>query len=287
MFVVMGATGNTGRAAAAELQRRGVTVRALTRDPDRVNDWLDGVELIRADPSDADSLAAAFSGAHGVYAMIPPHLQAQDVVGEGLAAARAIAEAVRRSEVAQVVALSSGGAHQSEGTGVVRTLHDLEAELRGCGASVTFIRAADFMENWAFALPVALHDGVVPSARAPLDRKLETVSALDVGATAAACLLEPRAGERIVNLRGPEDYAPDDVAAAFGEVLARPVAAVATSLEACFAAYVEAGIGPDYARGLIELYDGLNSGRVGFEPGVGESRRGATTLLEAVRRMSC
>ena len=286
MFAVMGATGQTGGAAAAELRQRGAAVRALTRDPATAGHLGgDGVEIAATDPANVDSLTAAFVGIEAAYVLIPPHIDAADALAAGRETANAIAEAVTRAGVARVVALSSGGAHLSEGTGLIRTLYDLEQALRRTGVPTTFLRAADFMENWASVVPAVLAEGILPSARTPLDRKMETVSATDVGHTAAELLLSPHQGERIVNLFGPEDYSPNDAAAAFSTVLGKPVHAEPMPHEALLPAFLQGGLGEDYARGLAELYDSLRSGRLTFEPGVGETRRGSTTLIEAVRAM--
>ncbi|WP_309646197.1 NmrA family NAD(P)-binding protein [Phenylobacterium sp.] len=286
MFAVMGATGQTGSAVVAELRRRGAQVRALTRDPagaSRLN--VAGVDVACADPADPSALTAAFEGMAGAYVMIPPHLQSADVLAEGLATSEAIAQAVRRSGLKHVVALSSGGAHLARGTGVIRTMHDMEAALRRTSASVTFLRASDFMENWAFAAPIAIEHGVVPSGRTPLDGPMETVSTLDIGRVAAECLLDFRDGERVVNLLGPREYSPREVAEAYGRALGKLVEVAPLPRAALVPTYMEAGLGEDYARGLAEVYDGLNAGLIGFEPGVGETRRGSVTLDEAIARI--
>ena len=218
--------------------------------------------------------------------LVPPDEHAPDVLAAGRATCEAIAAAVEQAGVSHVVALSSAGAHLASGTGLLRTLYDLEAALRRTKASATFIRAADFMENWASALPVAREQGILPSVRMPLDAKVETVSTGDIGRTAAACLLDRQDGERVVNLVGPDEYSPQDAAAAFADVLGKPVEAVPMPHEARFPAYVEAGMGEDYARGLVELYDAVNAGVVDFEPGVGDTRRGSISLVEAVRKMA-
>ena len=286
MFVVMGATGQTGGAAVAELKRLGAPVRALTRDPARASHLGGGsVEVLSADTADPDSLAAAFKGADAAYVLVPPDEHAPDALAAGRATSEAIAKAVEQAGVSHVVALSSGGAHLTEGTGLLRTLYDLETALRRTKASITVIRAADFMENWASVLPVAREQGILPSVRMPLDAKVETVSTGDIGRTAATCLLERQDGERVINLVGPDEYSPQDAAAAFSDVLGRPVEAVPMPHEAQFPAYVGAGMGEDYARGLVALYDAVNAGVVVFEPGVGETRRGTTSLVEAVRKM--
>ena len=286
MFAIMGATGHTGGAAVAVLRQRGAAVRALTRDPAKAGHLAgDGVEVAAADPADIDSLTTAFDGVEAAYVMIPPHVDAEDALAAARATAEAIAEAVTKAGVARVVALSSGGAHLSEGTGLIRTLYDLEQAMRRTGVPTTLLRATDFMENWGSVVPVVLADGILPSVLTPLDRKTETVSATDVGRTAAELLLSPHQGERIVNLLGPETYSPNDAAAAFSAVLGKPVRAEPMPHEALLPAFLESGLGEDYARGLVELYDALHAGRLVFEPGVGETRRGSTTLVEAVRAM--
>ena len=285
MYAIMGATGQTGGAALRELRRLGADVRALTRDPAKAAALTaEGVEAMVVDPDDADALTRAFTSVEGAYVMLPPHLQADDAVRAGRRTSRAIAEAIDRAGLGHVVALSSGGAHLAEGTGVIRTLHDFEAELRRTRAEVTYIRASDFMENWAFAVPAVLEAGVLPSGRVPFDKPMLTVSALDIGRLAARRLLDP-GDDWILNLTGPADYSPIDLAEAFATVIGRQVQIVPLPREALLPAFLEAGIGPDYAQGLVEVYDGLNSGLIDFEPGVGVLVRGEVTLVEAVRAM--
>jgi NAD(P)H dehydrogenase (quinone) len=286
MYAVMGATGKTGGAVLAELRRRGATVRALTRDPAGAGHLAAGdVELVAADLADPDGLAEAFEGADGAYVLLPPDPQAEDVLAAGRAAAQAIAQAVTWAGLPHVVALSSGGAHLHRGTGLIHTLYELEGALCRTEVAVTFVRACDFMENWSPLLPSAVEQGVLASPRLPVDAKVQMVSAEDVGRIAAACLLEPEGDLRIVDVLGPEDYAPQDIADAVGRVAGRSVQAVPLPGEALYLTLVGAGIGPDYAQGTVEIYDGLNAGRIRFEEGVGETRRGTVTLDEAVRRM--
>ncbi|MPZ32540.1 MAG: NAD(P)H-binding protein [Rhodospirillales bacterium] len=283
MFVVMGATGQTGGAALRELQGRGAKVRAITRDPRRAS-LPEGVEVAGGDPTDSGSLRAAFAGAQAVYVMLPNFPQAPDALAGSRMAAQAIANAVREARVPRVVALSSGGAHLADGTGMIRTLYDFETVLRGTAASITFLRAADFMENWASALPVARSEGVLPSARTPLGAPTETVSTEDIGFTAAALMLDRVAGERIVNLFGPQDYSPVDAAAVLSRLLGRPVTAVPGNRDDTVAALLAMGASSDYAEKVAEITDGLNAGRIYFEP-VGERRRGNVSLEEALQRL--
>ncbi len=286
MFAIMGATGNTGKAAVAELVRRGAKVRALTRDRAKASHLnSSGVDIAAADPRNAASLAEAFAGAEAAYVLIPALVQARDLIREAKAIAEAVAQAIEMAGLSNVVALSSGGSHLTKGTGAIRTLHDFEAALRRTKASITYIRASDFMENWAYAIPIARENGVLPSGREPLDGPMQTVSTMDIGRLAAECLLDPHEGERIINLLGPKDYSPRRIAEALGSILGKPVEAVPIPRDELLPALADGGFGADYAERVVELYDALNSGLISFEPEVGETRRGATTITDALRMM--
>ena len=287
MLAIMGATGQTGGAALAALEGRDVKLRAIARDPVRAAHLGGGgIEIVQGDTADAASLAAAFTGAAAAYVMLAPALQAADVLMESRETARRIAAALRAAGVPHVVALSSVGAHLAEGSGIVRVLYDFEAALVGAAPSITFLRPCYFMENWAAMLPVAREAGVLPSALLPLDAAIETVSALDVGRTAAELLLDPRPGTRIVDLAGPATYSPVDGAATMSKLLGRTVTAVPSSREETLAGLLAAGIGADYAARLADLNEAINAGRMIFPPSSGALRRGTVTLEEALRRLS-
>jgi uncharacterized protein YbjT (DUF2867 family) len=287
MLVMMGTTGQVGGAAFEALKPRGVEVRAIARNPERARHLAGpGIEIVRGDATDTTGLAAAFQGAEAAFVMLVPSPQAADVLAESRAAAQSIASAIRTAGVPHVVALSSAGAHLAEGNGIVRTLHDFEQALAGAAPSLVFLRPGDFMENWAAMLPAAREAGVLPSAKLPLDGAGETVSALDVGRTVAELLLDPRPGTHIVNLSGPEDYSPADAAAALSRLLGKPVVAVPSSRDETIAALLASGASADYAGKLADLTDAVNAGRLGFEAGEGEMRRGTVTLREALRRLT-
>jgi NAD(P)H dehydrogenase (quinone) len=282
MFVVMGATGQVGGAALEALKKSGIAVRAVVRDPGRAQAL--GVEIVRADAADMTSLAAAFAGAQAAFVMLVPPYQSRDVLAESRVMARSIADAVRTARVPHVVALSSVGAHLSEGNGIVQVLHDFEAALAGAAPSLAFLRPGEFLENWAGMLPAARDAGVVPSGKLALDQRHEAVSALDVGRVAAELLLDPRAGTRIVDLAGPAPCSASDAAAILTRLLGKSVTAVPSSREQSVAALVAAGLGADYAEKLADLDEAINAGRLDFPPG-GEVRRGTVTLDAVLRRL--
>jgi len=75
--LVTGATGNTGRAIAQALARRGVPVRAMVRAEADRGRLPAGVEVAVADFDDPASLAAALRGAGRAYLVTPSSQRAE------------------------------------------------------------------------------------------------------------------------------------------------------------------------------------------------------------------
>jgi NAD(P)H dehydrogenase (quinone) len=72
MYAITGITGKVGSAAASVLLDAGLGVRAVLRDAEKAKRWTDrGCEIATAEFTDTEALAAAFSGATGVFVMMP------------------------------------------------------------------------------------------------------------------------------------------------------------------------------------------------------------------------
>src|ERR1043166_5595633 len=127
MYVITGATGNTGSVVADKLLAGGQKVRVIGRDAKRLERFTrKGAEAFTADVTDANALTRAFSGATAVYAMIPPNSTSSDVRKYQGQVSDALVSAIEKGRVPHVVALSSFGADKPDKTGPVARLHDLE-----------------------------------------------------------------------------------------------------------------------------------------------------------------
>jgi uncharacterized protein YbjT (DUF2867 family) len=288
MYVVLGATGKTGSTAADSLLARKQPVRVVVRSAEKGAAWkARGAEIAVANVEDPASLGAAFRGATAVYALIPPDLQATDTFGRSKRIADALAAGLETGRVPHVVFLSSIGAHLPEGTGIVKTLHYAEQRLASSGASLTAVRAGYFFENWGAVLPVAAQNGVLPAALA-LDKKIAAVASADVGTTAAEALLARPEGKRaVIELAGPEDLSPTDIAGKLATILGKPVNAIPVSLDDLQKAFVGMGISANVAKLYAEMTDGFNAGRVAFEGKGARFVRGTTkaeTVLAALAK---
>jgi uncharacterized protein YbjT (DUF2867 family) len=282
MYVVAGVTGHTGAATAEALRAQGQAVRVVVRSAEKGEPWKrKGCEVAVADLADPAALAAALDGAEGAYLLAPPNFAATDYVADRVAFVERLAEGVRRAKVRRLVFLSSVGAQHAAGTGPIVALHRAERILRDAAPSVTFVRAAYFLENWGSVIPVAKAQGVLPHFGA-IDVPFPQVCAKDIGAAAARALVEGGEGPRVVELAGQRDWSVGDVAAAVGTLLGKPVKAVGAPLEAARAGLEQAGVPPELARLYAEMYAGIARGLVAFER-PDRVTRGSTPLLDALR----
>ncbi len=265
MFVVLGASGNTGRVVANNLLAGGQKVRVVGRNAAHLQALTGkGAETFIADVSDTSALAKAFHGADSAYVMIPPNPTSTDPLGYSNRVSDAIAAAVQKSGTKNVIALSSIGAEQASGLGPVVGLHNLEQKLNQIeGANVLFLRAGYFMEN---TLPQAgaIHKmGYMVGPLRP-DLKVPMIATRDIGAAAADALLHPLVrGKQTRELLGQRELPYTDVAAIIGKAIGKPdLKYVHLPDDQVRAAMVQMGMSDQFARLLLEMTAALNSGQM-------------------------
>jgi uncharacterized protein YbjT (DUF2867 family) len=79
MYVITGATGNTGKIIASTLLEAGKEVRIIARNTEKAKELTEkGAELFQGSTNDVGFLKKAFAGASTVYAIIPMNMQAAD-----------------------------------------------------------------------------------------------------------------------------------------------------------------------------------------------------------------
>ncbi|ESR22685.1 NmrA family NAD(P)-binding protein [Lutibaculum baratangense] len=283
MYVVLGANGRVGGETARALIASGNAVRLVLRRPEQAEKWAGtGAEIAIGSIEDGSGLVEALRGASGAFLLMPPPVEG-DPFRRADELGSALSEAVRRAELPRVVALSSVGAQHETGTGIIATLNRLEKHLTGAAPSLTFLRPGYFVETWSEVVQAVLAEGVLPTFLEP-SLKIPMVSTTDVGRTAAGLLGDGVTGARTVELRGPDDWSANDVAAAFGRALGRPVTASFIAPEARTAVLARAGVPPAIAEALLGMYDGIAGGRVEHAEGA-ERRRGSVALDDAVSRI--
>ena len=266
MHVVLGASGQTGHVVAANLLTRGEKVRVVGRNSVHLQPLASkGAEPFIADVADASALAKAFQQADSAYVMLPPNPTSKDPLGHAERVSDAIAAAVEKSGVKNVVVLSSIGAELPNGTGPVIGLHHLEQKLNHIdSANVLFLRAAYFMEN---TLPQAAAIRKMGTVAGPLrpDLKIPMIATRDIGNVVADVLLHPTIhGKQIRELHGQRDLSYSDVTSTIGKAIGKNDLKYAQLTgEQFHGALVQmAGMSPQVADLLVEMTAALNSGKM-------------------------
>jgi uncharacterized protein YbjT (DUF2867 family) len=281
MFVIAGVSGNTGKVVAETLLAQKQPVRVLVRDAAKGEPWkAKGAEVAVADLGDADALGRAFAGAKGAYVLAPPNMAVADFRAYQRATVDAIVKGVEKARVPHVVLLSSVGAQHASGTGPIAALHDAEKRLAALpGTKLTAIRAAYFMENLAGSLGM-LAQGVL-STFFPADLPVPMVATADIGKLAASVLVEGTPQSQVIELGSPVTM--NDVAAALGRIVGKPVTVQVGPVEAMVGALTGFGLPQQMAELYQEMTGAIIRGHVTFEGG-GHRRVQGTTSVETVLR---
>jgi uncharacterized protein YbjT (DUF2867 family) len=284
MYVITGATGNVGSVAAETLLAAGEKVRVVVRDAAKAAGLkARGAEVFVADLEDHDALARAVRGAAGVFLLSPPDKSAQDFIAERKQLTLAQVSTLAAEKVPHVVLLSSIAAQHPSGTGPIVSLHNAEQQLRASGLPATFVRASYFVENWGAVVHPVKADGVLPSF-IKAEQRVPMVSTVDIGKAVAQALRDGPRGVRVIELSGPTDVTPTEVAAAFSRILGKAVQVIDAPLDAVVPTFTSFGISPNIAGLYREMYEGMASGKVASEPG--EQLRGTTPLETTLRALA-
>jgi uncharacterized protein YbjT (DUF2867 family) len=280
MYAITGITGQVGSALADTLLQAGEPVRAVVRDAAKGERWAArGCEVALAELTDTDALAKAFEGTRAVFILLPPTFDPEPGFPEARRLMESIVDALTRAKPSRIVYLSTVGAQASH-TNLLSQHSMLEAALRQLPIPMTFLRPGWFMENCAWDVASAKEEGVVHSFLQPLDRAIPMVATQDIGRTAAKLLLDEWTGTRVVELEGPQHVSPNDIAAAFAEVLGKPVKAQIVPRDTRQSLFEAQGMKHPLPR--IQMLDGFNEGWIDFE---GSAVKGEVPLIEVIRKL--
>jgi uncharacterized protein YbjT (DUF2867 family) len=259
MYVILGASGNTGSIIANSLLSKGEKVRVIGRDAGRLQRFADkGAEAFTADLSDEAALTKAFSGARAAYLMLPPAKSREDQERES----SAIAKAAKESGLRYAVHLSSYGAQVSEGTGPVAGLHSSEQKLNAISdLNILHLRAAYFMENNLAAIDMIHGMGIFGNALLP-DVKLPMIATRDVGDYAAQRLRHlDFSGKQTRELLGERDLSMTEATAVIAGGIGKPdLRYEQFPYDQVQQVLMQIGIPAEGAALYIEMYKAINAG---------------------------
>jgi len=265
MYVVTGATGNSGHVVAQKLLAAGQKVRAIGRSAERLQAIAaKGAEACVCDLTNRAALAKAFEGALGVYVMIPPDMAGDNYRAHQDQITDAVTAALDAARVRHVVTLSSIGADKFEGTGPVVGLHILEAKVNQItGLHALHLRAGYFMENLLAQIGIVKAMGVTAG---PLRGELELpmIATQDIGAYAADALLRLEfTGQSTRELQGQRNISMAEAAGIIGRALGRPhLSYTRLPDDQIRASLIQMGASLTTANLILAMAAALNSGHM-------------------------
>lgn len=243
-ILVTGASGHLGRLVVDALLARGVApaeIRAGARDTEKIADLAErGVQTVRLDYSDAESVRAAVDGAEKVL------LISGTEFGQRFAQHSAVLEAAKAAGVALFAYTSAPHADTSDNP-VAPEHKATEEAIAASGIPAVILRNNWYTENYVRDLETARQTGVVLSSTN--GGRVASATRADYAEAAAVVLTTDGHVGRVYELAGDHAWDYDELAAAIGEVLGREVQHVSVSTE-------------EHAAKLASF--GLDEGTIGF-----------------------
>ncbi len=262
MYVITGATGNTGKPIAEILLKNGKNVTIISRDADKVKELTEkGAKAAIGDLTDSDFLSETFKNATAVYAMVPPNFIVEDFSAYQHTSADALVNALKNSSVKHVVTLSSVGAH-SDQTGVVAGLHYMENKFKELKEiNVLHLRAGYFFSNLFNEIHLLKAAGIF-GGMVKGDIKFPMVHTNDIGEVGAKHLLNLNfEGHSHTYVAGAEDLSFNDVASIIGKAINKTnLNYMQFPYEQAKEGMLKAGLKEGLANGYLKFSKSINEG---------------------------
>jgi uncharacterized protein YbjT (DUF2867 family) len=207
--LISGATGNVGGHVLTALLERGVPVRATSRDPQTAA-LPAGVEVLKADLTDLDSLRGALDGVERVF--LYPRFREPE----------ALTTVLQKAGVSHVVLMSASAAANEgtefDGGGPMRWF---ERTIAASGLTYTFLRPDTFAGNALFWRDTIRAESAVAlpypdSVQAPIHER-------DIADVAVVALTTDRLDGAAPVLTGPAAITMGEQVAAIGRALGREI----------------------------------------------------------------
>jgi len=264
-YIIIGATGHTGKPITLGLLSKGHSVRIIARNTAKTKELTDkGAKLLQGDIGDADFLKKAFDGADALYTLVAVDPQATDFLATQVKQVSAVASALKGSTIKYVVALSSIGAQLNSGSGMVMGLHKMEELFNALpDINVLYLRAGYFLENSLNMTGMVKMMGILGS---PLkgDLKIPMVATKDIAAVGLKRLLAlDFKGKNVIYVLGAREYTYNEIASIYGKSIGRPdLKYLQFPYEDAKKALMMMGIGESFSNLMIEFTRATNDGLV-------------------------
>ena len=263
-IIVTGSLGHISKPLTEELVQKGHTVTVISSKADKQKD-IEGLGATAAIGSlqDVDFLTKTLKGADAAYCMIPPANYTDknlDLTAYVNNLAGNYAQAIQQSGIKRVVFLSSIGAHLAEGNGIIKVYHEVENMLNTKleNVAVTYMRPTSFYYN-LLGYTGMVKQGFIAANYG--EDKIIWVSPKDIAAAIANEITTPLTGKKVRYIASDECTG-SETAAVLGAAIGNPgLKWTIITDEQSQSGLEAAGLKPDIAAGLVEMYASARSGK--------------------------
>lgn len=267
MILIAGGTGHLGPQLVGRLLDRGLSVRVLTRDPDRARTRLGpGPELVIGDARNIGELGAALTGIDSVVSAMtgfgPGGQGTQAVDRDGN---RNLIRAAQATGVRRFVLVSMHGASHDHEMELMRMKHAAEETLRSSALEWVIVRPNVFMELWVDLMgdPIVRKGSATVFGRG--DNAINFNSAQDVAKFVELALTDPALTRTELPVGGPDNLTLNQLADRIARAAGRKVAVRHVPLPLMrMSVAAMRRLKPDVA-GLIEAGIAMDSAEMSFD----------------------
>jgi len=263
--IVTGSLGNISKPLTKELVQKGHTVTVISSKLEKQKD-IETMSAIAAIGTleDVDFLVSTFTGAESVYCMVPPNDYfdlSLDLIAYYRRIGNNYAQAIKQSGVKRVVNLSTFGAHLEKVSGILFGAHNVEKILNELSSDVaiTHVRPTSFYNNLYAYINTIKNQGFI-ATNYGADKIIPWVSPIDIAAAIAEELVTPFVGRK-VRYVASEELTGNETASILGAAIGNPdLEWKIITNEQMLSDLESAGMNPQIAAGLVEMYASLYSG---------------------------
>ncbi|MCF2443463.1 NAD(P)H-binding protein [Dyadobacter sp. CY345] len=263
-ITLTGSLGHIGKPLAEKLLQKGHSVTVISSNEEKRKDIQTlGAEAAIGSLQDAAFLKASFTGSDVVYTMVPPANyfdQSLDLMAYYREIGDNFAYAIQESGVERVINLSTIGGELEKGSGILLGAHGVEEILDKLPQTITVIhiRPTSFYYNLYGYVEIIKNAGAIITNYG--NSLIPWVSPIDI-ADVVAEEIESGFLERKVRYVASEELTGPETARILGAVIGKPdLQWKIVSDEQVQQGLEGAGMNPEIAAGLVEMYGALQSG---------------------------
>lgn len=263
-YVITGSLGHISKPLVQQLVNAGHQVTVISSNAERTPQ----IEALGAtaaigDVADVDFLTHTFTGADGVYTMVPPTLSAPHWKEHIHNIGRNYAAAIKAAGVKKVVNLSSIGAHMPDGCGPVSGLFGVEQELNALAdVDVLHLRPGFFYYNFMANIGMIKHMGII-GGNYGTNTTLPLAHTADIAAAAAEELLHLTFTGHSIRYVVSDERTTNELATVLGTAIGKlELPWVNFSDEEALNGMIGAGLPQEAATNYVEMGTAMTSGEM-------------------------